>query len=293
MNNMEIRKLGEKTYVIENPVNVGIYLINDNEVCLIDTGSSKDYGKNIAKILEENNWTLKYIVNTHSHADHIGGNSYLQEKYHALIYAEKTESYFINNPLLEPALMYGAKPLESLCTSFLMAKPSNCEDIKNMNIEGLEIVDLKGHSFGLIGIATSDNVLFVGDAYTSPRILNKYAIQYTYDVEEFLKTLDYLETTNYDYYVPSHGEIEKDIKGTLNINRQTTLTIEKEILDILEYKHFYNDILNELFINNHIKSSIEQYHIIGTTVKSFLTKLVKEDKIEIMAKDGNLWINKK
>ena len=293
MNDMEIRKLGERTYVIENPVNVGIYLINDNEVCLIDTGSSKDYGKNIAKVLEENNWTLKYIVNTHSHADHIGGNNYLQEKYRALIYAEKTESYFINNPLLEPALMYGAKPLESLCTSFLMAKPSNCEDIKNMNIEGLEIVDLKGHSFGLIGIATSDNVLFVGDAYTSPRILNKYAIQYTYDVEEFLKTLDYLETTNYDYYVPSHGEIEKDIKGTLAINRQTTLSIEKEILDILEYKHFYNDILNELFINNHIKSSVEQYHIIGTTIKSFLTKLVKEDKIEIIAKDGNLWINKK
>ena len=35
---IDLVKLGEKTYCIKNPINVGIYLIDNNEVCLIDCG---------------------------------------------------------------------------------------------------------------------------------------------------------------------------------------------------------------------------------------------------------------
>ena len=41
------------------------------------------------------------------------------------------------------------------------------------------------------------------------KILNKYAIQYVYDINVYLQTLEMLKTTDYKYYVPSHGEIEK------------------------------------------------------------------------------------
>ncbi len=290
---MELQKLGEKTYVLLSPVNVGIYLLDEENVCLIDSGSSKDYGKEISKVLEENNWHLKCIINTHSHADHIGGNAYLQNKYNCQIYAEKTESYFINSPILEPALMYGAKPIKELCTSFLMAKPSVCEDIKNFSEEGLEIINLEGHSFGLIGVATSDNVLFVGDAYTSSKILEKYKIQYTYDVANFLKTLDFLKETNYAYYVPSHGEVESDISDTLRKNAEAIISIEEEIYQIILDKHNYNDILKELFNHYHIKETVEQYHIVGTTIKSMIAKLMTEDKISLTVKDANLWLERK
>ncbi len=290
---MNVKQLGAQTYVVESPVNVGIYVLNDKDVCLIDTGNSKDFGKKIAKLLEEHNWNLKYIINTHSHADHIGGNAYLQGKYHCEIYAERTESYFINNPLLEPSLMYGAMPIKGLYSSFLMAKPSICYDISNLQVDGLKIINLSGHSFGLIGVVTSDNVIFTGDAYTSQRILEKYAIQYTYDVDGFLKTLDFLEKTEYAYYVPSHGEVERDIKNTLRINRETTLEIEKEVLDILEYKNTFSELLNELAKKYHINLTLEQYHIIGTTIKSLLTKLSDDGIIEVAIKDANLWIDKK
>ncbi len=290
---MELKKLGEKTYVLLNPVNVGIYLLNDFEVCVIDSGSSKDYGKEISKVIEENNWHLKYIINTHSHADHISGNAYLQNKYHCRIFASKVESYFINAPILESALMYGAKPIDNLCNSFLMAKPSCCEDINNISIEGLEIVDLSGHSFGLIGVLTSDNVLFVGDAYTSPKILEKYQIQYTYDVANFIKTLDFLEQTNYKFYVPSHGDIESDITHTIKANKDNILNIEAKIEQLLLKYHSYNEMLNELFKYYHIRETVEQYYIVGTTIKSIITKLVEEDKISLSVKDATLWIEKK
>lgn len=145
-------KLGDRTYVLKSPVNIGFYLINENEVCLIDTGSSKDYAKIIDRILIENNWHLKYIINTHSHADHIGGNKYLQDKYNCQIFTSKIESYFVSEPILEPSIIYGAKPLNDLCNHFLMAKPSRCEDIINVNIDGINIINLPGHSIGLIGL---------------------------------------------------------------------------------------------------------------------------------------------
>lgn len=61
------------SYYIESPAKVGLYRLNETEVCLIDSGSDKDAGKKIQKILAANGWTLKFIISTHSNADHVGG----------------------------------------------------------------------------------------------------------------------------------------------------------------------------------------------------------------------------
>jgi hydroxyacylglutathione hydrolase len=55
------------------------YLIRDTVsglVATIDTPSASA----IEKALAEKNWTLSYILNTHHHADHAGGNLQLKEK---------------------------------------------------------------------------------------------------------------------------------------------------------------------------------------------------------------------
>lgn len=286
----ELVKLGEKTYVIKSPVNVGIYILANNNVCLIDTGNSKDSAKIIAKILEEHNWHLQYIINTHSHADHIGGNKYLQDKYNCRIFSSLIESYFINEPMLEPSLLYGSVPPKDLHTHLLLAKPSVCENIDNMDIEGLEIINLEGHAKGLIGVVTSDNVCFVGDAYTSSKILNKYAIQYTFDVTKFLDTLNFLKTTSYNYYVPSHGEIESDIQSTIDANYNNMLEIENNVLNSIRASIKYTDLLNKLISSYHINLNMMQLYVVGTTIKSILTKLESEGKIELSTQDGDLLI---
>ena len=42
---MELVKVGEKTYYIKNPTNIGIYRVSENDVFLIDTGNDKDAGR--------------------------------------------------------------------------------------------------------------------------------------------------------------------------------------------------------------------------------------------------------
>jgi len=60
------------------------YIINDNDsetVGVIDPSESLP----IIKFLEKKNLKLNYILNTHHHFDHIGGNSELKKKYNAKV----------------------------------------------------------------------------------------------------------------------------------------------------------------------------------------------------------------
>ena len=60
------------------------YLIideNKNNACIVDPGESEP----IIKYLNKNKINLKFILNTHHHYDHIGGNKKLKEKYNAKV----------------------------------------------------------------------------------------------------------------------------------------------------------------------------------------------------------------
>ena len=91
---MELVQVGKNTYYIDNPTNIGIYKVSDNGVYLIDTGNDKDAGKKILKIITEQGWKVKGIINTHSNADHTGGNKVIQERTNCPIYAYNMEKCF-------------------------------------------------------------------------------------------------------------------------------------------------------------------------------------------------------
>ena len=103
----ELHQAGEHSYYVQSPAKIGIVKLNDTEVCLIDSGSDKDAGRRVRKILDERGWKLTAIYNTHSNADHIGGNRYLQQQTQCKIYAPGIECDFTNHPILEPAFLYG------------------------------------------------------------------------------------------------------------------------------------------------------------------------------------------
>ena len=156
---LELNQVGERSYYINCPAKIGIYKSNDTEVYLIDSGNDKDAGRKVRKILSENGWNLKGIINTHSNADHIGGNKYLQQQTGCKIFADGIEAAFTRHPILEPSFLYGGYPCKDLRHKFLLASESDVSEITDSDFpKELEVIPLHGHFFDMIGIRTPDDV---------------------------------------------------------------------------------------------------------------------------------------
>lgn len=290
---MELTKLGEKTYCIQNPTNIGIYKLDDEKVCLIDTGNDKESGRKILKIINEQNWQVECIINTHSNADHVGGNKFIQDRTNCKILSSKIETAIINNPELEPAFLYGAMPLNELNNKFLLAKESNCQIIDNNLPEGLEYFTLKGHFIDMIGIKTSDNIYFLGDSIFSEETINKYHIFFIYDVEKYLQTLDFLETLNGTFYIPSHVKPLTDLKELIKLNKNKINEICNKILSFCQNPVTTEEIIKNIFDTYNLEININQYALLGSTIKSYLTYLNNQNKVEYFFKDNLLyWVIK-
>lgn len=290
---MELIQVGEKTYYIKNPTNIGIYKINDQDVYLIDSGNDKEAGKKILKIINEQGWNIVGIINTHSNADHIGGNKVIQDRTNCPIYAHKIEKNFIENPILEPSFLYGGYPIKELKNKFLMAKESNVEKIGNNLPEGLEYIHLKGHFFDMIGIKTSDNIYFLADSLFSEETIQKYHLFFIYDVKEYKNTLDMLETLEGSLYIPSHVEATNNIMTLINQNRTKIEEIEHKIEQICETEATFEEILKQIFESYSLIMNANQYVLIGSTIRSYLSYLSNENRITYEFKDHKMVFKKR
>ena len=274
---MELIKLGDKTYYIKNNTNIGVYKLNDTDIVLIDSGLDESVSRKILRIINDNNWNIKYIINTHSHADHTGGNNFLQSRTNCKIYASEIECDITNHPIIEPIYLYGSYPFKELRNKFFEAKPSNCE--KLVDIDGLEYFTLTGHSFDMIGIKTSDNVYFIGDSLFDENTINKYHISYLNNVSEFINSLDKLSEIN-GLFVPSHGEVSDDIHSLIKLNKDKTNEILNKILLICKDSITLEDIVKDLFDIYSLQINLTQYYLISSTIKAYLSYLIDEDKVE-------------
>ena len=286
---MELKKVGDKTYYIENPTNIGIYKVDDKNVYLIDTGNDKDAGKKILKIVEEQGFAVKGIINTHSNADHIGGNKVIQDRTGCEIFSSNIERVFTENPILEPSFLYGGYPSSDFRNKFLMAKESKTENIEEISIDGLEYFPLKGHFFDMIGIKTSDDVYFLADSLFSKDTIEKYHIFFIYDVREYLNTLEYLDTLDGKLYIPSHSEATDNIKTLIKLNKNKIFDIINTILNILKDEKCFDDILKEIFDKYNLIMNQNQYVLVGSTIRSYISYLKDENKVISEIKDNKMY----
>lgn len=286
---MELIKVGEKTYYIKNPTNIGIYKVDDENIFLIDSGNDKDAGKKILKIVEEQGWNIKGIITTHSNADHIGGNKIIQDRTNCLIYAHNIEKSFTENTILEPSFLYGGYPFKDLTNKFLCAKNSNVTEIENNLPEGLEYFSLKGHFFDMIGIKTDDDVYFLADSLFSKETVTKYHLFFIYNVKEYLNTLNYLENLDGKIFIPSHCEATNNISDLITINRNKIQEISDKIYDICVNQITFEEILKEIFDIYNLNMNTNQYVLIGSTVRSYLSYLYDDGKIIFEFKDNKMY----
>lgn len=284
----ELIQVLNNTYYINCPAKIGLYLDVDKDVYLIDSGNDKEAGRKVRQILDKNGWTLRAILCTHSHADHIGGCKYLQAQTGCKVYAPGVERDFTRHTLLEPALLYGGFPPKALRHKFLMAQESDADELASAELpEGFEIIPLPGHCFGMVGFRTPDDVVFIADCLSSRATLEKYRIGFIYDVQAYLDTLEKVKSLSGAFFVPAHAEACEDVSELAQYNIDTVNEIAGRIKSICTQPVNFEALLKRLFDEYALELSFEQYALVGSTVKSYLAWLM--DKGQLKAKcESNL-----
>ena len=118
------------------------HCLASNKVACIDPAE----GEKIADFLDSKNLKLDFILNTHHHYDHIGGNKYLKEKYKCQIIANYHDKHRISDIDI---LLKEQK-------SILIGKYK------------FEIISLPGHTLHHIAFFNqTEKILFVGDTLFS------------------------------------------------------------------------------------------------------------------------------
>lgn len=270
----ELIQAGQQSYYIDCPAKMGIYLKNNSDVYLIDSGNDKDAGKKALKIINEKGWTLKGILNTHSHADHIGGNRYLQQQTGCKIFSTGIEAAFTSHTILEPSFLYGGYPSKELMHKFLYAEPSVVSDFKDYDFpKEVEIIQLKGHSFDMVGFKTPDGTVFLADCLSSKETLDKYRLGFIYDIAAYLDTLEMVKNIKAEMFVPSHAKAAKDITPLIQYNIDTVNSIANYIFNLCNTPISFEEILQKVFTDFELKMTPEQNVLVGSTVRSYITYL--------------------
>ncbi|HET7839806.1 MAG TPA: MBL fold metallo-hydrolase [Rectinemataceae bacterium] len=287
-----LERLGGSTRVVRGPANVGLFEAEDGKAVLIDSGNDDDSGRRLLRFCEAEGLKLSLIVNTHSHADHCGGNAFLQSHTACRIAATGPEAAIIETPVLEPSYLWGGYPLLPLRNKFLMAKPSRVTDplTPPCDVPGtaLKALPLGGHSYAMAGVMTPDRVFFAADSIASIDVIKKYHVFFLYDIAAQLETLDALEVLDADWIVPSHAEPSRDMASLIEVNRAKIVEIADFLVGSCAEPMTQEALLAGLALHYGIALNHQQFVLLGATVRSYLAWLGQSRLVSSRLEAGKL-----
>jgi len=280
----ELTQVNKNVYYLADHLNFGVVKVGDREAVVIDTGIGDDSAQMILAALEAEGLDLAAIINTHSHADHYGGNNYLVRKTGCKVYAPPIEAAIMNNPSLEPLYIYGANAPAELKQPFLMGKVSPVDVLLDkpgvtIGSKEFEIIPLKGHSPNQIGVFV-DDVFFCGDSVFSKGAWQSLVLVYAVNIKETIQSIELLRKYGAKSFVPSHAAPTGDIEALAYYNLKSIQVLARGILDIVGTPAEVDTILWEINKKHGLAmKSLQQYYLCINTLKAYLTYLLEEELI--------------
>lgn len=295
---MQLNKIKGNTYYIDAPTNIGVYTFKNKTCLLIDTGIDASQAAKIDEVVKGNGLHPRYIINTHSHTDHCGGNSYFKKNYPGcVVYASSMERLFLENPDLHNTILFSAAPLKQLGKT-----SKNCGvdfelEYGTVKLEEkkFEIVPLPGHTAGHIGIITPESICFSGDALFSEAIMGKYSLPNLFDIEASQSTLNHIKQLEADFYVISHMDgvvTNEEAIALADANLANITNYEEQILELMEQPLTREELLENLAVLNDLPLDFKEYHLALATISAFIKYLYDQRLITHSIENGKLYYYK-
>lgn len=149
-----------------NLFGVNTYIIYDEssrEAAIVDPGMvNADECKAIDDFIIGNSLSVKYLINTHMHIDHLFGDEYVMVKYGVGI-AASTDDSILSSRIAEQARMFHLRT--DISESLTISTPLKDGDRLRLGKEEIEIFAVPGHSPGSIALYCSESgFVITGDA---------------------------------------------------------------------------------------------------------------------------------
>lgn len=135
-------------------VEANCYVIGDcesGEIVLIDPGFQPS---DVVKFIQSERLTVKYVINTHGHIDHIAGNREILEAFKAPLCIHQLDSKYLEDPTKNLSLLFGM-PITSPPADILLKEGQKLE-LSDMSFE---IIHTPGHTPGSICLKTPSYIL--------------------------------------------------------------------------------------------------------------------------------------
>lgn len=293
-----------------------IYLIErDKNLCIIDTGRFKYRYNILKKIIEKNNYNLKYIILTHDHYDHIGNANILKKEFGGTIYAHKLDKYLIENPLN----IYNNEKIEHIYGYSIYASWKDIgfsiEDINNMKkltkiyfyestnvdvyieedteigLSGLKIhlLHTPGHSPGSISVHVEETgSIYTGDLTFWINPCRPYPVG---NIDSCLESLSRIQKMDIKYCGPGHYLGISSPKNWLKSLLQKYERMESDILKCTSEKKKISEIRKIIFRKDPFDSF---FPIPENSIQANLISLMQRNKVVRISEDDCIyWKNQK
>lgn len=279
--------LTEKTGYFDMPTKIGVYKLDEKKVILIDTGVNAKTAQRVLKVLGDEGLEIQFIINTHSHTDHAGGNRFLCETTGCKAYTAEVEDVLIEYSDVEATLVYGGFPCKDFRKKFMNTESCKTYLLSEAPLpEGMEIFPLYGHTAHMIGVKTPDDVYFVADVVNGKATLDKVKICYVYDIDTQLETLERLKELDGKLCVPAHAEPTDNISELCEVNIRNLLEIRQDILAELSTKPQTSEEVTASICRKYgLKLDLTSLVMITSTIRSHLVSLRHQGIIDWYIED--------
>jgi cyclase len=229
---LNLVKVKDDLYVIHNDYVPGnsTALITSDGVVLVDDKFEVDHDNILGELRKITDKPVKYVINTHHHADHSGGNAKLQQMNVQIVASEQAR--------------------ENMVDASQSGLPNIVFDRHARVYLGGKSVELyhfgRAHTNGdVVVYFPADRALAAGDMFTygdaTPQLID-YAGGGS--AKEWTKTLDQALQLDFDAVVPGHGEVTT--RQEMRKFRDSTLKLRTRIHEMLVQKKTRADIAKML-----------------------------------------------
>jgi len=241
-------KIKDDLFVIHNdfvPGNTTVLVTNEG-VVLVDDKFEIDHENIMAQLKKITNQPVKYVINTHYHADHSGGNPKLQA-----LGAQDVTSQQARDKMVEVKQPGQANiTLENSVRLFVGGKRIEVYRFGRAHTDGDIVVLFPDHR-----VLSAGDMFTVGDA--TPQLID-YAGGGS--ARDWPVTLDGALKLDFDQVVPGHGVVVA--KQELRKFRDSTMSLKNRVRDMIAKKSTKGEIEKMLrtdfkFADLHIQRSLD------------------------------------